>query len=92
MREGSEGKGRKGEGHTIDQKPTTFALLTIRILILVEFGPYGVLKQLHRHLHRYDDALGDMLLDHAAELAILAVLLRAQQVPGRKVFEAVVTD
>ena len=58
---------------TVDQKaPVT--------VLVGEVIVHGVLEQLHGDLHRHDRAFFDVVLDQAAELAALAVLLFPQQV------------
>jgi hypothetical protein len=47
---------------------------------------------LHRHLHGYNLAVADILLDHVAKLTPGAVLLFTQQIARREVLEAVVLD
>lgn len=64
-----------------------FFLLTA----LLELGAHGVFEQLHGYFHGHYCAVGDVLLDQAPELAVRPVLLRAEEVPGREMLEAVVT-
>lgn len=74
---------RDGRRPTIDQK---LALATPILDVIL----HGILQQLHRHLGRHDSAVPDVLADHAAELAVGTVLLRAQQIARAQVLEAVV--
>ncbi len=84
------------EGQTVDQK---FGGILLRDLPLLSFsllssflelGAHGVFEQLHGYLHGYYFAVGDVLLDQASEFAIRTVLLRAEEVAGREMLEAVV--
>ena len=59
-------------------------------VVLLDVFRHGVFKQLHRHFHRHDLPVPDILLDHVPELAVRSVLLRPQQIPRRQVREAVV--
>ena len=51
---------------------------------------HRILEQLDRHLHRHDDAVLDVGADEVGQVAAGPVLLRAQQIPGREMLEAVV--
>lgn len=47
-------------------------------VVLLDLLRHGVLEQLHRHFHRHDLPVANVLLDHSPKLAIRSVLLRPQ--------------
>lgn len=59
---------------------------------LLERLGHGVLEQLDRHLHGYNEAVLDVVLDELAELRAGALLLGAQKVTGGKVDETVLLN
>lgn len=78
---------RFGRGRTVNQEQV-LPSRAINLHLLL----HCILEQLNRNLHGYNDTLLDIRLDHLAKFATRPVLLLAQQVAGREVFETIVRD
>ncbi len=74
-------------GEAVDEE---LSLATAVLGVARDMLRHGVLQQLHRHLHRHDSAITDVVADQPAELRPRPGLLGAQQVARRQVREAVV--